>query len=41
MGKGGIAIHDDQEEMGPYLIFAERDGSWARFIPKDCWNLLA
>jgi hypothetical protein len=26
MGKGGIIIHD-QEEMGPYLIFVERDGS--------------
>jgi hypothetical protein len=34
-GKGGIAIHDDQEEMGPYLIFVERDRSWARCIPKD------
>jgi hypothetical protein len=34
MGKGGIAIQD-QEEMGHYLIFVERDGSWARCRPKD------
>jgi hypothetical protein len=35
MNKGVTAIHDNQEEMGPCLIFVERDGSWARCIPKD------
>jgi hypothetical protein len=35
MDKRGIAIQDDQREMGPYLIFVERDKSLARCIPKD------
>jgi hypothetical protein len=38
MCKGGIAIHDDHEEMGPYLIFVKRDGLGQDIYQRIRWK---